>query len=77
MSTSDSDAAALQARIATLETAITELRHDLRGILSPAMLVADRLIGHSEPGVRRAGEVMIRCVEQAAKLLEQTKQRPS
>ena len=56
-----------------LEASITELRHDLRGILSPAMLVADRLLMNADPSVKRAGEVMVRCVEQAAKRLDQTK----
>jgi len=69
------DVAALQAELTALRESITELRHDLRGILSPAMLVADRLLANPEPGVRRAGEVMLRCVDQAAARLEQTKRR--
>lgn len=65
--------AELQDQLSQLRAAVTELRHDLRGILSPAMLVADRLLANPEPSVRRAGEVMLRCVDQAAKRLEQTK----
>ena len=42
------------------------LRHDLRGILSPAMLIADRLQSHEDPAVQRAGEVVNRTVERAA-----------
>ena len=42
------------------------LRHDLRGILSPAMLIADRLLAHQDPAVQRAGEVVNRTVERAA-----------
>jgi hypothetical protein len=42
------------------------LRHDLRGILSPAMLIADRLLAHEDPAVQRAGELVNRTVERAA-----------
>jgi hypothetical protein len=73
MSVADWDDTALRARVTALEASITELRHDLRGILSPAMLVADRLLMNADPSVKRAGEVMVRCVEQAAKRLDQTK----
>jgi len=46
--------------------ATSQLRHDLRGILSPALLVADGLTSHEDPKVRRAGEVIVRTVERAA-----------
>jgi hypothetical protein len=42
------------------------LRHDLRGILSPAMLIADRLLAHEDPAVQRAGDIMNRTIERAA-----------
>lgn len=45
---------------------LSALRHDVRGILSPTMLVADRLLSHEDPVVRRAGEVVTRTVERAA-----------
>jgi hypothetical protein len=45
---------------------ISLLRHDLRGILSPAMLIADRLLAHDDPAVQRAGELVNRTVERAA-----------
>lgn len=53
--------------------AITALRHDLRGILSPAMLIADRLASHEDPSVQRAGTVITRTVERAAARLAETK----
>jgi CubicO group peptidase (beta-lactamase class C family) len=62
-----------QVTLAELRAHLSGLRHDIRGILSPAMLVADRLIGHQEPGVRRAGEVMVRTVERAAARLSETR----
>ncbi len=45
------------------------LRHDLRGALSPALLMADRLVGHDDPRVRRAGEIMVKSVDRASFLL--------
>ncbi len=53
--------------------AITALRHDLRGILSPAMLIADRLVSHDDPSVQRAGDLINRTVERAAARLAETK----
>jgi hypothetical protein len=58
---------------ATEGAAITALRHDLRGILSPAMLIADRLATHADPSVQRAGDVITRTVERAAARLAETK----
>ena len=49
------------------------LRHDLRGALSPALMVSDRLIAHADPAVRRAGEAVVRSIERAAALVSATK----
>ncbi len=46
-----------------------QLRHDLRGALSPALLTADRLLTNSDPAVKRAGEIMVHAVERAAALM--------
>ena len=56
-----------------ISVTIKALRHDLRGILSPAMLIADRLQTHADPAVQRAGEVVMRTVERAAARLAETK----
>ena len=56
----------------SLESAdvLSRLRHDLRGVLSPALLTADRLLASSDdPTVRRAAETMIETVERATALL--------
>lgn len=66
------EAGAAQASLADLRSHLSGLRHDIRGILSPALLVADRLVGHQEPGVRRAGDVMVRTVERAVTRLAET-----
>ena len=65
------DAAA--ADLAKLRAQLQGLRHDVRGILSPALLVSDRLLSHPEPHVKRAGEVMVRTVERAVTRLGETK----
>lgn len=46
-----------------------KLRHDIRGVLSPVLLVADRLLNNADPGVKRSGEIMVRTVERATALL--------
>jgi signal transduction histidine kinase len=60
-------------RLAAMETQAATLRHDLNGILSPALLTADRLLNSPDPSVRRAGEVMVRTVDRATARLAETK----
>lgn len=59
----------LRERIRQLEAAITNLRHDLRGVLSPALMVSDRLTAHSDPTIQRAGEAVVNSVERATALI--------
>ncbi len=66
-------AVAAQVQLADLRTHLSSLRHDIRGILSPVLLMADRLLNHEEPGVRRAGDVMVRTVERATARLAETR----
>lgn len=48
------------------------LRHDLRGILSPALLMSDRLLmSTQEPLAKRTAETMIETIERAEKRLSQ------
>lgn len=63
-------------RLARLEAQTSGLRHDLRGILSPALLTADRLTGHEDPKVARTGEVVIRAINRATDRLSATKDLP-
>jgi hypothetical protein len=65
-----------RARQAAMESQVATLRHDLHGILSPALLTADRLLNSPDPSVRRAGEVMVRTVERATARLAETKPQP-
>ena len=65
--------AAAQARIDALETRASSLRHDLRGALSPALILSDRLVASSDPAIRRAGEAVVRSIEQASALIAASK----
>ena len=69
----DEDVAAKLARLAVLEAATSALRHDLRGMLSPALLVADRLLAHPDPAVVRAGETVVKAITRAEARLRETK----
>jgi signal transduction histidine kinase len=60
------------ARLAALGTAVAKISHDLRGILSPALLTAERLQMNAEPSVKRAGDVLVRTVERATELVRRT-----
>lgn len=69
--------AALEARLAARDRDVSQLRHDLRGILSPAMLTADRLTTSADPVVRRAGETMVATVERAEQRLRNNPAPPA
>lgn len=60
-------------RLAELEAATSSLRHDLRGILAPALLIADRLLAHADPKVIKAGETVVRSVRRAEQRLLETR----
>ncbi len=57
---------------ARLVKAAGEMRHDLRGILSPALLTADRLTTSQDPVARRAGETMVATIDRAEQRLRQS-----
>ncbi len=60
------------ARLAAVGTAVAKISHDLRNILSSALLVADRLQQASDPVVKRAAGTLIPAVERAAALVSRT-----
>ncbi len=60
-------------KLQALEARTSSLRHDLRGIFSPAYLMAERLLNHADPAVSKAGEAMIKTVERASARLNETK----
>ncbi len=63
------DADALRRELAERSEQQRRLRHDLRGAMSPVLLVADRLTAHPDPAVKRTGDIMVRTVERATALL--------
>ena len=56
-------------RLEQLEHEMSILRHELRGALSPALMVSDRLLRNEDPLVRRAGDAVVRSVERATALI--------
>jgi len=60
-------------RVREMHRQLATLRHDLRGILSPAMLVADRLLDNPDPAVKRSGELVMRTVERMTARLAETR----
>jgi hypothetical protein len=48
---------------------LRKLGHDLRGILSPAMMVAERLENHPDPAISRAGTLILESLDRAVALL--------
>lgn len=55
------------------EAELRELRHDLRGILSPAMMMADRvLMSSQDPLARRCADTVIASIERAERRLSAT-----
>ena len=70
------DGAQQRAQLIALEATTSSLRHDIRGLLSPALLVSDRLIAHSDPKVVRAGETIVRAITRATERLAATRASP-
>jgi signal transduction histidine kinase len=60
------------ARLAAVGTSVAKISHDLRNILSTALLVADRLQSVNDPTVQRATRTFIPAVERAAQLVTRT-----
>lgn len=64
---------AAQARLDAAEARASSLRHDLRGALSPALILSDRLTASTDPAVRKAGETVARSIERASALIAASK----
>jgi signal transduction histidine kinase len=61
-----------KAHLAALGTAVAKINHDLRGILSSALLVSDRLEQSGDPDVQRFAPTVITAIERAAAMCGQT-----
>lgn len=47
------------------DAAIRALGHDLRNALGPAMMMAERMAGHSDPAVQRAARIILESLDRA------------
>ena len=69
-----------RARLATLGEAVAKINHDLRGILSTAQLVSDRLSSSNDPEVRRATPLLMKSIDRAvtlcSRILDFSRPRP-
>ena len=70
---SSADEAQLHQQLEEYRTHSAVLRHDLRGVLSPALMMSDRLLKHPDPAVQRAGTAVVRSIERATALLATSK----
>jgi len=61
-----------KAHLAALGTAVAKINHDLRGALSSALLVSDRLEESEDPQVRKLAPTVIASIERAVALCGQT-----
>jgi len=61
-----------QPRVEVLERLVSELRHDLRGAISPAALIADRLRQNADPGIQRSGRTIGLVVDRVLAILDAT-----
>jgi len=67
--TLDQDVVGKLARLAELEATTSTLRHDLRGMLAPALLVVGLLLAHSDSKVVKAGKTVVNAIERAKERL--------
>ncbi|HUB14928.1 MAG TPA: hypothetical protein VMB34_23465 [Acetobacteraceae bacterium] len=61
-----------QLRVELLERLVSELRHDLRGAISPAALIADRLRQSEDPSLQRSGRTIGIVVDRVLAILDAT-----
>lgn len=61
-----------QEHLAALGSAVSKINHDLRGILSTAVLLSDRLSGVDNPEVKRVAAPLIQAIDRAISLCTQT-----
>jgi signal transduction histidine kinase len=59
-------------QLAALGSAVSKINHDLRGILSTALLVSDRLAGLDEPRVKAMVPPLVQAIDRAINLCTQT-----
>jgi hypothetical protein len=64
--------ASARARVEELEKLVSALRHDIRGAITPAALIADRLRQNSDPAIQRSAARIAAVVERVLASLNAT-----
>jgi signal transduction histidine kinase len=59
-------------RVAELGVAQAKINHDLRNLMTSALMVADRLQGSADPKISRAGGMLVTSIERATALIATT-----
>lgn len=72
MQTAVREALTQRKHLAALGTAVAKINHDLRGILSSALLVSDRLESSDDPEVRRIAPGLLDAIDRAVDLCSRT-----
>jgi nitrogen fixation/metabolism regulation signal transduction histidine kinase len=57
------------------DEATRKLGHELRNVLSPAMMMAERVSMHSDPQVQRAGKLILDSLDKAIALIKEQQAR--
>ncbi|HUB12140.1 MAG TPA: HAMP domain-containing sensor histidine kinase [Acetobacteraceae bacterium] len=60
------------ARLSALGSAVARISHDLRGVLAPVLLTAERLQAHPDASVQRAADMLMRTADRATDLVRRT-----
>ena len=61
-------------RTAELEKLISNVRHDVCGALTPALMLADGLQSNADPKVQRSGAKIAESIMRATRLLKATRE---
>ncbi len=59
--------------IKDLERSLARLRHDVRGLLVPAVLVAEALVEHGDPIIKRSGSRILGSIDRVIARLDETR----
>ena len=57
------------------DEATRKLGHELRNVLSPAMMMAERISTHPDPQVQRAGKLILDSLDKATALIKESQAR--
>jgi len=58
------------------EQSLRKLGHDLRGLLSPAMMVAERLQNNPDPAIQKSGTLILESLDRAVAAISKATAKP-